>query len=97
MTLDTDNRSTHSDENRLFEEASEWFLRLRAADPASDAHAQLQAWCAQHPLHESAYRKVVAAWEAAGANAAAPEFLVARRDALERAHRAARGRWNDST
>jgi transmembrane sensor len=95
MTRGTDIGSRDSDE-RLFEEASEWFLRLRAADPASDVHAQLEAWCAQHPMHESTYRKVVAAWETVGANAAAPEFLVVRRDALERGRRAARGRWNDS-
>lgn len=89
--------SRRSEEDRLLEEASRWFLVLRAAEPTADMRAQFSAWCGQHPLHESSYRKVVATWEAVGANAAADELVVARREAVERARPAARRPSADSS
>ena len=97
MTVGTDIGSPQPDENRLFEEAAEWFLRLRAADTAPAVRAQFDAWCAQHPRHAATCRAVAAAWEVVGAHATAPELLLARHNALERAGMAARQRRTGGT
>ena len=77
----------------IFEAASERFLRLknRAGDP--EVAGEIEAWLDKDPAHREAFEKVEAAWGAVGDNAASPEMVIARRDALERAGKAAQNRW----
>ena len=74
-------------------QASDWFVRLRAEDATVDTLACFQRWLEADPGNASAYRKISASWAAIGEHASSPEIMTGRRDALEDARRAARGRW----
>jgi len=74
------------------DEAAVWLLRLRAQGDAG-TRAALEAWLAADPGHAAAFDAVCSAWSLFGDQAAAPELLAMRRDALSRAHRAGGARW----
>jgi transmembrane sensor len=74
-------------------QASDWFVRLRAEDANVDSLARFQRWLEADPGNAPAYRKICASWAAIGEHASSPEIMTGRRDALEDARRAARGRW----
>ena len=74
-------------------EASEWFVRLRSEEADVENLARFQRWLEADPGNPVAYRKICASWSAIGEHASAPEIMIGRRDALEGARRAARGRW----
>lgn len=76
------------------EQATQWFLRVRSEDARVEDLPELKRWIDSDPRNELAYRQVAAAWTGIGAHAAAPEIMVARRNALDDAHRAASGRWS---
>lgn len=76
------------------EQATQWFLRVRSEDARVEDLPELKRWIDSDPRNELAYRRVAAAWTGIGAHAAAPEIMVARRNALDDAHRAASGRWS---
>jgi len=76
----------------VHEQAAAWLLRLRDADDAG-TRAELEAWMAADPAHAEAFAAARSSWELFGEQAAAPELLAMRRDALARAHRAGGGRW----
>ena len=74
-------------------EASDWFVSLRAEEANVDTLARFQRWLEADPENAVAYRKISASWGAIAEHASAPEIMTGRRDALEDARRAARGRW----
>lgn len=87
-------QDAHEDDS--LEQATAWFLRMRRENAQVEDLLQFQSWLEQDPSHSSAYRKVSASWSEVGAHASAPEFVVARRDALEDARRASLQRWSSS-
>ena len=74
------------------DQAAAWFLRLRDGGDAR-ARAELTDWLTEDPAHGPALDAAHATWEMFGDQAAAPELLAMRRDALARAHRAGGRRW----
>ena len=74
------------------DQAAAWLLRLRDGGDAG-VRAELGDWLAADPAHGPALDAVRATWELFGVQAAAPELLAMRRDALARAHRAGGRRW----
>lgn len=84
---------TEGEDARL-EEATEWFLRVRAEDARVDDLPEFKRWLEAHPGNEVAYRKVAATWQTVGTHASAPEIMIGRRDALDDTRRAARRRWS---
>lgn len=78
-----------ADSDDRLEQATQWFLRVRSEDARVEDLPELKRWIDSDPRNEQAYRQVAAAWEGIGAHAAAPEVMVARRNALDDAHRAA--------
>jgi transmembrane sensor len=64
---------------------------LRLEDGAD--RAEFEAWRDADPAHAEAFADAAAAWRLVGEEAAAPELLALRRDALHRARRAGRRRW----
>ena len=77
--------------------ASDWFVRLRAEDADVDTLVRFQRWIEADPANGTAYRKICASWSVVGEHASSPEIMTGRRDALEDARRAARGRWRSKS
>jgi transmembrane sensor len=73
--------------------ATGWFMRLRADDAVAEDLVSFQRWLEEDPANARAYAKVSESWSTVGDYAAAPEVMLGRRDALEDARQAARGRW----
>src|SRR3546814_594646 len=59
-----------------------------------DSSEALEAWLEADPTHRAAWAQVNDPWELIGDHATAPELMAMRRDALSRAHRLGRTRWN---
>lgn len=76
----------------IHEQAADWLLRLRDASDAG-ARAEFEAWLEADPAHAAAFESVQSSWRALGEQAAAPELLAMRRDALARAHGRGSRRW----
>lgn len=76
------------------EQATQWFMRVRSEDARVEDLPELKRWIDSDPRNEQAYRQVAGAWAGIGAHAATPEIMVARRNALDNAHRAASRRWS---
>ncbi len=76
------------------EQATQWFVRVRSEDARVEDLPEFKRWIDSDERNELAYRQVAAAWSGIGAHAAAPEVMVARRNALDDARRAASGRWS---
>ncbi len=53
-------------EARLIQEASDWFVRLRAENVTSDDQAAFARWKEQNPANLAAYESVSALWESIG-------------------------------
>lgn len=77
-------------------QATDWFVRLRADDANPEDLARFQRWVEESPDNAAAYARVRQSWTVVGDQASAPEIMLGRRDALEDARRAARGRWESS-
>jgi len=75
-------------------EAVEWFQRMRGETARVEDLPELQRWMQSDPQNALAYRRVSATWSTVGANASAPEIVIARRDALEHSRKAGRRRWS---
>jgi transmembrane sensor len=75
-------------------QAVDWFMKLRAQDVQVDELCRFQHWLDEDPGNARAYREICSSWSAVGQHASLPEIMVGRRDALEDARRAVRGRWH---
>lgn len=82
------------DSDDRLEQATQWFLRVRSEDARVEDLPELKRWIDSDPRNELAYRQVAAAWAGIGMHAAAPEIMIARRNALDDARRAASRRWS---
>ncbi|MDP3749280.1 MAG: FecR domain-containing protein [Phenylobacterium sp.] len=82
--------SAEPDLGRLVEAAA-W--RVRLAEAGLEGSDALEAWLARDPANEAAWRRVQQPWDEIGDLATAPELMVVRRDALDRARRHSRARW----
>lgn len=82
------------DSDDRLEDATQWFMRVRSEDARVEDLQEFKRWIDSDPRNERAYRQVTAAWTDVGAHAATPEIMVARRNALDNAHRAAGRRWS---
>lgn len=77
----------------LYEEAAAWVLRAPELRDDRQLRAAFDAWQAQSPAHRQAYADAAGVWDFVADQAATPELLQRRRDALGRAHAAGRRRW----
>jgi transmembrane sensor len=77
-------------------QATDWFVRLRAEDADIEDLTRFRHWVEENPENATAYARVKQSWAAVGDQASTPEIMLGRRDALEDAQRAARGRWDSS-
>jgi transmembrane sensor len=78
----------------VYEEAAAWVLRLAGRDEDSALRETFEAWRDASPDHARAFADAQASWTLLQDEAASPELLARRRDALGRARRAGRRRWN---
>lgn len=72
---------------RRLAEASVWRVRLSQADLESSR--EFEVWLASDPENPAAWARVQAPWAVTEDSATSPEMMDARRDALDRARRAA--------
>lgn len=77
----------------LLESAARWQVRAVSGDLTRAERAALEAWLRADPRHALAFERVRATSQLFDEIGGAPDILRARRDALDRAQRAARGRW----
>ena len=68
----------------VHEEAARWLMRLGDAPDDAATFEAFEDWRAASPEHRQAFEDVQASWALFGEQAAAPELLVLRRDALDR-------------
>lgn len=66
-------------------QAAAW--RVALFEAGVEANAEFEAWLAADPENAAAWQRVCGPWDLIGDSAMAPELIVARRDALERARR----------
>lgn len=81
------------DPSDLHEEAAAWVLRAPDVRDDPALRAAFEAWRRQSPAHAQAYADAAGVWDFVADQAAAPELLQRRRDALDRARAAGRRRW----
>ena len=83
-----------SDESRatVLQTATIWRMRMGAPEWSAHDDAAFEAWLAEDELHARAFERSGKVWDFVDQNAATPELMVIRRDALDRAQRTARGR-----
>lgn len=62
---------SHSTQETIREEASQWFARLRSGTVTPDTELAFSQWLKQSHAHQAAFRNVCAAWEVLGAVPAA--------------------------
>ena len=79
------------------EAAAEWCARLSDGPLGPRDRQSFQAWLDSGPEHPALFERTVVAWTAIEDQAAQPELLRMRGDALESIHRAGRRRWNRPT
>lgn len=84
-----DNKGLDADERR-WQQAVEWFLRVRSDDTRGEDLPLLQRWMEADPQNALAYQQVSATWNTVGLYASAPEIVKGRLDALEDSHNASR-------
>lgn len=94
MITSSDSVPSGPDSDDRLEQATQWFLRVRSETARGAGLPDFMRWLNSDPRNELAYRQVVATWEGVGSHAAAPEIMVARRNALDDARRAASRRWS---
>ncbi len=51
---------------QLFDEAADWFLRVRAVDASTDDHVAWLAWIEADPAHRRAFEEVQRLWDVVG-------------------------------
>lgn len=81
----------HAGDIKRLAEASAW--RTRLTEAGEESSPAFEAWRDADPANARAWRRVQSAWDIAGEAAHSPEWMAARRDALDRAARRARARW----
>lgn len=59
----SEHRTHRSD---LFEQAADWFLRVRAADASTEQHVAWLAWIEADPAHRRAFDEVQQLWDVVG-------------------------------
>jgi transmembrane sensor len=75
----------------LLAAAASW--RVRLTELGLESTIEFEAWLAEDPAHELAWARVQAPWAEIGNQAASPELMELRRDALDRARSQGRQRW----
>lgn len=76
----------------VLQAATVWRMRMDAPDWSAADEAAFQAWLAEDELHRRALERTGQVWDLVDSQAASPDIMVIRRDALDRAQRTARGR-----
>lgn len=94
MSVFSDSVAPGPNSDDRLEQATQWFLRVRSEAASVEDLPEFKRWIDSDPRNELAYRKVAATWEGIGSHAAAPQIMVARRNALDDARRAASRRWS---
>jgi transmembrane sensor len=74
-----------SSDSIVHEDAARWLMRLRAAPDDAATFQAFEDWRDAAPEHRQAFDAVQESWALFGDQAATPELLVLRRDALNRA------------
>lgn len=92
MPQDDKHKLSMPEDDDVLEAAARWHMRLSADETLLDDPEFLD-WLAQSDAHVDALVKARAAWGALGDYAAAPEIVMARRDALARSTKIAQARW----
>jgi transmembrane sensor len=77
-------RSSDEEQMRRLASASVW--RVRLTEAGIESSAAFEAWLAEDPANERAWRQVSAPWDLLGEQATNPEVVTARRAALARAY-----------
>jgi transmembrane sensor len=77
---------------RRLAEASAW--RVQLAEAGAESSGAFEAWLAEHPANEAAWRRIQAPWALVGEHATAPELMAVRTAALNDARRQGRRRWS---
>jgi transmembrane sensor len=75
----------------VLETAAGWRMRMDEPGWTPADEQALEAWLAQDPAHEEAFARTGEVWDFFDEQAAAPEMMRARRDAIDRAQRRAAG------
>lgn len=73
----------NEEEMRRLASAAVW--RVRLTEEGLESSATFEAWLAEDPANEAAWRQLSAPWDLLGEQAANPEVVAARRQALARA------------
>jgi transmembrane sensor len=73
------------DEEAMRRLASAAAWRVRLTEAGLESSATFEAWLAEDPANEAAWRQLSAPWDLLGEQAAHPEVVAARREALARA------------
>ncbi|MFC4311954.1 FecR family protein [Steroidobacter flavus] len=94
MSMFKHSAAADSNSDDRLEQATHWFLRVGSESAGVEDLSEFKRWIESDPKNELAYKQVSAAWAGIGAHAAAPEIIVARRNALDDARRAANRRWS---
>jgi transmembrane sensor len=76
----------YGDEEQMRRLASAAVWRVRLTEAGLESSAAFEAWLAEDPTNETAWRQVGTPWDLLGEQATNPELLAARREALARAH-----------
>jgi transmembrane sensor len=79
------NHQRHGDDEAMRRLASAAVWRVRLTEEGLESSATFEAWLAEDPANEAAWRQVNAPWDLLGEQAANPEVVTARRQALARA------------
>lgn len=77
----------------LYEDAAAWVLRASEVRDEPELAAAFEAWRGQSPANAQAYEDAAGVCDLITDEAASPELLQRRRDALDRARVAGRKRW----
>lgn len=93
MSRKNDQPQERPEKHRINEEAATWHVRIQNGDVQMDDPDYLE-WLAISPAHGAAMRRARELWALVGDEAAAPEMVKARRDALNHSGKAASKRWS---
>lgn len=75
----------HGDDEMMRRLACAAVWRVRLTEEGLESSAAFEAWLAEDPANEAAWRQLSAPWDLLGEQAASPEVVTARRQALARA------------
>ena len=77
----------------LLDAATDWRMRMERPDWSGADEAELEAWLAADPMHETAFQHTGDVWAYFDEQAASPAMMRARRDAIQDAQKAAGFGW----